>query len=341
MATQRKKKWVFAGCGGLLVATAIVVIACSAAHEDVGQGSSRMEWLGAPVGTVTDGSQTLNLQNVAPAWSPLTASDSGGIFFVATSNVNSGPPPETLSWFWSTVCNGALYSKRWDVSMAGSADCLSKTVLPSPTPTLLGSPSVAADGRGNVVYVGLADTDFNPNTAERVVAMISIDGGQHFNNMVYVNDDNGDSCNAGQQDLPHATFDTTVFPPTLYVVWRHKNSGHYGGCIRHGIIQSSSILNDAGCPIPQSFISWEGGQNGNGKSKSIANMKQSCTGLGCSVGQGGLMVQAGDGAVTVMYSGTDSPPTSMTAALQPLRSRTRRSSGRRWPPMATCGRRLR
>jgi hypothetical protein len=76
--------------------------------------------------------------------------------------------------------------------------------------------------------------------------------------------------------------------------------------MRHGSLDGTTIVTDAGCPIVQPVIAWRG-RNG-GQSESISNMKQVCSGIGCMTGQGGLMVQAGDGAVTVMYSANDDPP---------------------------------
>ena len=90
--------------------------------------------------------------------------------------------------------------------------------------------------------------------------------------------------------MPHATFDFTTKPPTLWVVWRHNGTyglgGSFGGCIR------------------RFFVS------GSGTSATLVPLDDALTIDGMDSedsvsGQGGLKVAAGDGAVTVVYSKTD------------------------------------
>ena len=101
--------------------------------------------------------------------------------------------PAIHVWYYSTIGASPNYTggTRCDPGMANATcvDCTgvtnTGTTLPSCgafcTPVMMGAPSLAADGHGNTVYVGLADIDGNVgNGAERVVAMVSVDGGQHF-----------------------------------------------------------------------------------------------------------------------------------------------------------------
>jgi len=145
--------------------------------------------------------------------------------------------------------------------------------------------SVAAEGVNNsnrVVYVTLADIDKNPETAERVVAAVSTDDGKTFRKAFPLNED---SCSNGEQDMPHAAFDYTTAPPTLWVVWRHQGTklGSFGGCIRRFFLDVTGVL----VPLDDA--------------RDVEGMDlEDITGS-----QGGLKVQAGDGVVTVVYSNTD------------------------------------
>ncbi len=308
-----KKKWIGLGLVVVGVATGLVIAACSNGDQgNAGTSSAAVEFTGSTVGSATDGG-ALGPQNVSAVWSPQLLSRSGGMFCVGSSMTqNSSDPSDMMAWFFAQDATSNPYT-HCSPSTAGCADCAQTTQFPTIGFTtltgsdLLGSPSLAADNQGNVVYVGLASTTGSSTTADTVVAMISTDGGQTFNNMVVVNSDSGHSCNTGTQRLPHATFDTTVFPPVLYVVWGNNNSGQFGGCMRHGTIDITNTQAIAGCPtspIIMPVIDWITNSDGD-SSESISNMKQSCNWDGCQVGQGGLMVQAGDGNVTVMYSGND------------------------------------
>lgn len=150
----------------------------------------------------------------------------------------------------------------------------------------MGTPSLVADGRDNVVYVTLGDGDANTmNGAELVVATLSTGGGAHFGvtpaATVVVNTA---GCESGIQDLPDATIDFTTEPPTLWVVWRHKGASSFGGCVNHAIIDGGTI--QFGAPTP------------------ISGMDREFFG-NLDAGQGGLRIQAGDGAVTVAFSNND------------------------------------
>jgi len=133
-----------------------------------------------------------------------------------------------------------------------------------------------------VVYVTLADTDGNLSTAERVVAVVG--DGATFPTAFPVNQD---SCGNGTQDMPNAQFDYTTSPPTLWVVWRHNGTGigSFGGCIRRFFIDGTGSL----VPL-ENALTIDGMDNAIGGS------------------QGALLVQAGDGLVTVAYVNSDDNP---------------------------------
>ena len=166
------------------------------------------------------------------------------------------------------ACNGSL-----DVSRVGSVK------------TFLRHHTVVADGFGDVVYVTLADTDGDTSNAESVVALLSTDSGTTFSAAFPVN---ADSCSNGKQDMPHAAFDYTTNPPTLWIVWRHNGSGgSFGGCIRRFFINTSS-----GTPLITPLD----------QALDVVGMDRDAL-IGGS--QGGLEVQAGDGVVTVVYANSD------------------------------------
>jgi hypothetical protein len=316
-----KKRWVGVGVGALGVAAAII-IACSASHELIGHSGNDLQVSGIVPGTVTDGSTGQapgyegTFLNVTAAWSQNFQSDSGSMFVVGAQGlfypdaglVATSTGPNMMSWWSSSVANTTPYSNVCTPTLAGCAECNQTTLLPSGTINFMGNPYIAADGLGDVVYVGEVDTDGNPNNgAEMIIALVSGDGGQHFDQAQWVNDDPHNGCNQGHQRMPHVTFDTTTSLPTVWVAWGNNNAGNYGGCIRHGTI-INGVRNVGGCnQLNFTTINWITNPDG-ASSESVSNMKQSCSGV-CSVGQGSLMVQAGDGAVTVMYSGNDSAPT--------------------------------
>ena len=147
--------------------------------------------------------------------------------------------------------------------------------------------TVAADGLGNVVYLTLADTDGDDSKAERVVAFLSTDGGTQFSTAFPINFEASD-CGSGEQDLPHATFDYSTSPPTLWVVWRNNSTGNsFGGCLKRFFIRGSGSTAQL-LPL--------------GKAVTISGMDREDK-IGGS--QGGLEVQAGDGVVTVVYANSD------------------------------------
>jgi len=165
----------------------------------------------------------------------------------------------------------------------------------------LGAPTIVSDGVGHAFYVTLSDMDSNvTNGAEGVTVAISNDGGATFGSAQIVNSDTGSTCNTGTQDQPHATIDKD----SLVVVWRHRNSGDFGGCVKRAHIDISGTV---------ASLNW--GFFGN-TSHSISNMDKE----GTSPGQGGLLVQArgdGSGTITVVYSNnnqyTGCPSTSLSS----------------------------
>jgi len=160
-----------------------------------------------------------------------------------------------------------------------------------------GDPVLVADHQGNVVLVNMfqsaqnhqiAEQDGGADNVDDIVAVVSTDGGRTFqsDHVKFVNDGH---CSDGKQDQPAAAFDYTTTPPTLWVAYRHAGSpGHsYGACVRRGFLDPSNgnritWLEDS--LDVQNFFG-EGG-----------------------AGIGALLVQAGDGAVTVVYTNTDATP---------------------------------
>jgi len=192
----------------------------------------------------------------------------------------------TMGWAFSN--NGGVTWKKCASNNPGN--CNTKPIdtgLVGKSVTFVRHPAVATDGLGNGVYVTLADTDGSPDSAERVVGMISTDGGKTFGAAQPLN---ADSCDNGEQDMPHAAFDYTPSPATLWVVWRHRGvtqGGSFGGCIRRFFIQPMKMAPPKLTPLDDAH--------------SVDGMDlEDITGS-----QGGLKVQAGDGVVTVVYSNTD------------------------------------
>lgn len=147
-----------------------------------------------------------------------------------------------------------------------------------------GNTGVAVDQRGHVVMVALASTG-QTTSQEAVAAYISEDNGQHFQYSTRVN---VGPCSNGYQDQPHAAFDLTTEPPTLWVVWRHNGAGSYGACIKSGTLN----LPNASQPIV-----WN-------DEHVVENLRGATF-----YGMASLMVQAGDGGVTVVEQFNGNPGT--------------------------------
>ncbi len=175
--------------------------------------------------------------------------------------------------FW-TVCNAAI----------PAAGCNN----PNPVPMIagqtgwVGKGALSTDGRGGVVYVTLAN-DTGHGTGGLVVALLSTNHGVSFDQAFQVNAPGGE-CDPGDEDLPDVTFDYTTAPPTAWFAWRHKGASSYGGCVRRAMVKDGTLT----------FLDG---------SRTIENMDREHDDI--NLGQGGLRVQAGDGALTVAYSNSD------------------------------------
>lgn len=157
-----------------------------------------------------------------------------------------------------------------------------------------GDPYLASTRRNPevVVYTNIGSSNWiSANQYDMVVAAFSWDSGVTFSDVgtptQYVNEG---ACNEGKQDQQAVTFDLDGVPPPLaraYVVWRHKQAGTYGGCIRAADVD----------PVGH-VITWLGPPN------VIQNMT-----VELGYGIGGAIVQAGGAGtsnrVTVVYSNSD------------------------------------
>ncbi len=92
-------------------------------------------------------------------------------------------------------------------------------------------------------------------------------------------------CDDGVQDQPAAAFDTTVFPPRLWVAWRHNGSGGtYGACVQYFDID----------PIARAVIPSPN------PPQEVQNLDRTPF-----YGVGGLIVRAQNSRVSLVYSNSD------------------------------------
>lgn len=156
----------------------------------------------------------------------------------------------------------------------------------------------APSGRDIVTYTALANSGVAQ--LQMIVTAISFDGGVTFPFNLYVNDSfgSGTGCDDGIQDQPAAAFDTTVFPPRLWVTWRHNGSGGtYGACTQFIDIDPNALTIKLGGTSSQ-------------PPQNVQNLDRTPF-----YGVGGLVVRAQNGRVTIVYSNSDhhyncpSPPT--------------------------------
>jgi hypothetical protein len=133
-----------------------------------------------------------------------------------------------------------------------------------------------------------AQQEGGQDNVDQIIAVVSTDGGRTFNgdHVAIVNDGH---CSGGTIDQPAASFDYTTEPPTLWVVYRHavNPNAHDGACVRRGFLNSAN----------SNRITWLD------DSLDLQNF----FGEGGS-GIGSVRIQAGDGAVTVVYTNTDATP---------------------------------
>jgi hypothetical protein len=220
-----------------------------------------------------------------------------------------------MGWAWSDRPNNA---NSWTTCNAegGDPNCVSGQE-PGSGPGALGpdpsqlpqgwnfnnfdaDPRVLTDGKGNVVFVNIAEffVDANLDTRKEIMASLSRTGGMSFDFTTMVSDsaDMEVKCAANAQrppecaclsqavDHPDATFDTTLDRPELWVVWRSKPfepAATYGLCTRKGHIDDSGIVWDTD-PTPNNYIDRDPFR-----------------------GAGAAHIQAGNGAVTLLYETTD------------------------------------
>ncbi len=263
----------FLGLGG-----AMLLWSCTMSNENVGKTTEALE-----AGFATDGGTIAAIEQEPSAVVAAADPVSGFSKIVVAFNDERSallPGGSPMGWAWSfddgvtwTKCNATAACNGTGVDTSRITNF--KAFLRHPT--------LVSDGSATLVYATLADTDGNSATAERVVLVLSTDGGSTFDTAFPANDD---GCSDGEQDMPHAVFDYSTAPPTLWVVWRHNGSGaSFGGCIRRFFVD---IPSHAIVPIDSPL--------------DISGMDREGNGFGS---QGGLMVQAGDGIVTVAYANSD------------------------------------
>jgi len=192
---------------------------------------------------------------------------------------------------------------------------------------LFGRPALAAeglvDGNGNsrVVMAMLRDAD-SDKIADQVIVAFSTDTGRTFTitseslaSFKKGGPPSQRSCDAGSMENPHASFDMTTAPPTLWIVWRKDNDL----CVRHGTFDSMGNFSwraPTGAPAKETGA------------RTVGNVDVDNGHLGAG------MAQAGYGALTVVYQSSDpelpvamSPPTDLR-----WKSVTTFNDGRDWAP---------
>lgn len=276
-----------------LVSTAALVGSvawgCAMLPENIGHTSEALEagFLGS--------NNLVNSNEVWSAWSP------------GLVDPNTGAPgPDTLVMGYnvSNTAQGWAWSDdqghTWNPRSTSSIDAGAGTIIRS-------DPVMVADHLGNVVFVDqfisaasqAKAPDGGLGVTDQDIAMVSNDGGRTFksDHLAIVND--GATCADGIQDQPAAAFDYTTTPPTLWVAFRHRGGAGgslYGACVRRGFIN----------PAIGNRITWLEDafevQNFHGED---------------GTGIGAILIQAGDGAVTVVYTNTDATPNNCSPAAPP------------------------
>lgn len=101
----------------------------------------------------------------------------------------------------------------------------------------LGHPAIAYEGAGgNVVIVSEVDTD-GDMIPERIVAVVSNDGGRTFgttqSKVVEVNDaQTSGGCANGVNISPSVSVDYSIDPPVFHIAWNNKQHSNFGACYR-------------------------------------------------------------------------------------------------------------
>lgn len=226
-----------------------------------------------------------------------------------------GPPVESkMAWVWlaSGGTVGALCDANVNCGTGGGP-----VMKPPGVSRFAGDPWLVTDRLGHLVYMNMALG--NDGQTKYIVAGISLDGGRTIRRTVIVNEN---KCNDGEEDQPAAAFDTTVNPPELWVVWRHRGKGaKFGACFRHGHLN----LSTAG-------VDWALASTGLDEASPVTLPRSDDL-----YGIGAVTVQAGDGAATIVSSGSDNvlgavcPGTSSTGGVTWF-STTTTDGGLSWHP---------
>lgn len=196
---------------------------------------------------------------------------------------NDVPGPSFMGWAWSSD------GTTWHQCNAASPGCGSGGGLVPRAPTQAtwaGDPQIAADPSQPqvVVAANLANSIQNANAdPDLVVVSTSLDGGRTF---IQTQIASTGACAGGVQDMEAIAFDPTTSPATLWVAWRHvvNQLATAGACVVAGHVDAST-----------GAVLWTT------PARQVPNLDHQDTLWGI----GGVMIQAGDGIVTLAYSNTD------------------------------------
>jgi len=215
-------------------------------------------------------------------FSPGSAGGPSGTVVVQFNDFAIGE--SVFGWSWSA--DGTSWNDC-DATMSGCGGSGAMVPMAPNQQNWRGDPGIAADPSqpGVVVATNLANSSNDQGNPNMVVASLSFDGGRTFTSTLQVNDQ---SCSSGDQDQQAIAFDPTTSPATVWIAWRHNGAagtgtGTYGACVRGGTVNTTTRT-----------IDWLG------DAQDVENLDRTPF-----YGVGGLLVQAGEGAVTVMYSNSD------------------------------------
>lgn len=194
---------------GAAVMLAGITLAAACGHRDVvGQSSARLV---APVDSAGFG--MTNASSIFQMNEPSGDFVDDRTFVVGANDTNS-----ERAWFVSTD-NGHTFDRQcsFDGTVLGGTLPCSKVPDPSPVPKdadgnniwhWAHDPVVRADGKGNVVYLGLGDGTSDHSDGLYVAASVSSNGAASWDSTVLVNDAGcGSSGFSEAVDQPNAVFD--------------------------------------------------------------------------------------------------------------------------------------